>query len=193
MKKADISKLYEHMTLADRASLTFEALIIEDTDSANKICDSVPRYTYKAVDTGYTKPLHSIFEIIFMWTVVYWKTDCKMMAAMGAELAFKDNDEEKSKKSLEIYHHWHGQLIAHELLLPELEQLLGVSVESILKFADVNHTHDKNILHSDLESAHKQHYDFHLELYKSLTTGDSLSPECNQYFQLGENSNPVVH
>ena len=50
MKLKDVDKLYDKLTSQERAKMTFEALCIGDKETANKITDSVPQYSYRMID-----------------------------------------------------------------------------------------------------------------------------------------------
>ncbi len=64
-----MNKLYNKLTLQERAKMTFEALCFGDKNTANTIADSVPSYNYRSVDFDYKTPLDNYFSVAGLWSV----------------------------------------------------------------------------------------------------------------------------
>jgi len=196
MKQTDIDKLYKNLTPQERAKMAFEALCFGDGDTANKITNSVPRYTYKSVDLDYRKPLEEYFQVAFLWSVEYWKCYSKMLSVIGLQASFPVSSEGKSdieKKAelnkLSVMHDvWEQRLIALGLILKALEKSHGIGINTLPHLADAHTVYGLEFEPEHLESDALEYYEMYLAMFICLIDGKEVSPELDAYFNQGVQS-----
>lgn len=187
MRKNDVTKLYEKMTVKERAKMAFESLCYGDTESAKKIAISVPRYTYRMADYEFKNPLDGYFQVAHIWSSEYWKSYAKMVAIIGLQASKLsqnvDYQDDIENEELDRLHSlWEHRLFALGVILKALEKSHNISIETLPQFADAHTIYGLELEVEYLEGDAREYYDMHLAQFVSFIDGTDVSNEVENYF-----------
>jgi len=191
MKLKDVNKLYESMKPKTLAAMTFESLIRSDRKTANAITDSVPRYTYEAVDIEYRDAIDHFFNIASIWTVEYWKCYAKLLASL-LKRSISEGIEEK-EKAHDLIDFWKERIDALSILTDALNEEFGLDRMAILNYAGISKVGSDNKNVDILSEDARLYYSNHLEVFKSLVHGTETSPDVDAYFAVEPRNDSVTH
>ncbi len=183
MKQNVVTKIYEKMTPKERAKMAFEALCIGDTETAAEITKTVPRYTYNSVDTDYRGDLQHYFDVASMWSIEYWRSYCKMLAAISIQSTTKDTEKDQLDSAIDLELFWEGRLIALGLVLQAIEKSHGLKINTVTHYAGANSIFGLDYDPKKLKSDALEYYEMTIQLYQSILDGEKPSNEVDEYFK----------
>ena len=129
--KLNESKLYEQMTLKDRAELAFKCLKHQDEETMDKILLTVPKYLYKLYDAEYRVRLDHLYHTAIMWAFEYWKNASGFGAALYLETQQDEKQEDLSPRVFK------QRMVALHIILDELSESHGLDKETVYAIANV--------------------------------------------------------
>ena len=128
--KLNESKLYEQMTLKDRAELAFKCLKHQDEETMDKILLTVPKYLYKLHDAEYRVRLDHLYHTAVMWGFEYWKNASGFGAALYLEAQQNEKQEYLSPRVFK------QRMVALHIILDELSESHGLDKETVYVIAN---------------------------------------------------------
>ena len=128
--KLNESKLYEQMTMKDRAELAFKCMKTQDEETMDKILLTVPKYLYKLHDVEYRIRLEYLFHTATMWAQEYWKNAARFASALYLEAKDNETSELLSSRIL------NRRIIVLHIILDELSESHGLDKGTVYAIAN---------------------------------------------------------
>lgn len=128
--KLNESKLYEQMSLKDRAELAFKCLKHHDEETMDKILLTVPKYLYKLHDAEYRVRVDHLYHTAMMWAFEYWKNRAGFGEALYLET---QQDETPEVLSSTVFKQ---RMVAIHIILDELSESHGLDKDTVYAIAN---------------------------------------------------------
>lgn len=127
--KLDTIKIYEKMTVRERAGEAFKYLGLQDSKEMDKIASTIPKYTYRLMDGKFRAKLDILFHTACHWAFLYWQNYSMVMSAMYLQ--------EVGREIPRNSYYWRQRVIALQLALEHVSCSHGLDAETVYRMAQV--------------------------------------------------------
>jgi len=137
--RTDITKIYEKMTIRERAEHCFKLCADKDETEMDKVAATVPRYAYNMRDADFIQHFENMMDAAMYWAVLYWKNYAMEVSSILLQQTGRDTMQYGVM-------YWNQRVTALWLALDTLSDSYGLNPDTVHAIANIKpetHTMDE--------------------------------------------------
>lgn len=137
--RSDMTKVYEKMTIRERAEYCFKLCATEDGTEMDKVAATVPKYAYNMRDADFIQHFENMMVATMYWAVLYWRNYAMEVSSILLQQTGRDMMQYGVM-------YWNQRVTALRLALDTLSNSHGLNPDTVHAIANTKpetHTMDE--------------------------------------------------